>query len=210
VPPRALRWDGAGPLPPGLPAPAPVLVLVGGAGGLSERHRRVASRLVDDVLIPAAAATGASVVDGGTDSGLMRLIGRAGSSVPLVGVLVEAMLAGDVDVEVHHTHLVLVPGATWGDESHPLAALAGHLSSGHASVTVLVNGGDVSRDDVDASLALGRPVLVADGTGRFADELADQVRAGSAPPGVALLPADAAAARAALIALLRGTPTGAP
>jgi hypothetical protein len=200
--PRAMRWDGTGPLPPGLPEPAPVLALVGGAGRMGEQHRQVAQRLVEEVLVPVATAAGATVVDGGTDAGLMRLVGRAASGIPLVGVLVEAMLAGEAHVEANHTHLVLVPGSAWGDESAPLATLASRLSAGHRSVTVLVNGGQVSRDDVAASLAEGRPVLVADGTGRYADELAAEVRAGTAPDGVAVLPASAADARSVLAGAL--------
>jgi hypothetical protein len=48
------------------------------------------------------------------------------------------------------------------------------LSSAHRSVTILINGGEVSRKDIELSLANGRPVIVLSGTGRLADELANR------------------------------------
>jgi hypothetical protein len=41
-------------------------------------------------------------------------------------------------------------------------------------VTILMNGGEVSRKDIDLSLEKGRPVLALSRTGRLADELARQ------------------------------------
>jgi hypothetical protein len=42
------------------------------------------------------------------------------------------------------------------------------------SVTVLINGGKVSQNDVDEGLQAGRPLIVLAGTGRLADEIASQ------------------------------------
>ena len=54
-----------------------VIVLVGGAGGLgAEDLERVAEVLRNEV-VPIAERRDAVVIDGGTDSGVMRLIGRA-------------------------------------------------------------------------------------------------------------------------------------
>jgi len=41
-------------------------------------------------------------------------------------------------------------------------------------VTVLINGGNVSRKDIELSVANGRPVIALDGTGRLANELASE------------------------------------
>jgi hypothetical protein len=38
-------------------------------------------------------------------------------------------------------------------------------------VTVLINGGEISRKDIDLSLEIGRPVIALSRTGRLADEL---------------------------------------
>jgi hypothetical protein len=75
-------------------------------------------------------------------------------------------------LQPHHTHFLLVPGDHWGDESPWIARVATLLAGEAPSVTLLVNGGEISRQDVAHSLAAGRPVLVVAGTGRLADELA--------------------------------------
>jgi hypothetical protein len=41
-------------------------------------------------------------------------------------------------------------------------------------VTILINGGEVSRKDIDLSLEKSRPVIALSRTGRLADELARQ------------------------------------
>ena len=41
-------------------------------------------------------------------------------------------------------------------------------------MTILINGGEVSRKDIDLSLEKGRPVIALSRTGRFEDELARQ------------------------------------
>jgi hypothetical protein len=41
-------------------------------------------------------------------------------------------------------------------------------------LTILINGGEVSRKDIELSLANGRPVIALSRTGRLADELASQ------------------------------------
>jgi hypothetical protein len=113
----------------------------------------------------------------------MALLGRAhaasGSQAPLVGVVAETLacrpgeeVAGAAaPLEPNHTHFVLVPGSSWGDEAPWLARLAGAIAGLRPSVTVLVNGGEMSLTDVAESIAAGRPVLVTVGTGRLADEL---------------------------------------
>jgi hypothetical protein len=41
-------------------------------------------------------------------------------------------------------------------------------------VTILINGGEVSRKDIDLSLEHGRPVIALSRTGRLADEISRQ------------------------------------
>lgn len=176
----------------------PVLVVVGGAAALGAAHSVVIDTLFRDVVVPVAASLGVTLVDGGTDSGVMRSLGEAvaaaGCSVPLVGVTVAALardpdapdddgtVDGQARLERHHSHVLLVDGTGWGDETGALAQVAGLLAVGAPTATLLVNGGEVSRSDVTCSLELGRPVVVVRGSGRLADELAD-----SRPPGVVVL-----------------------
>lgn len=158
----------------GLPADRPVLVLVGGADRMDPAGVAALERVLCD-LVPVLDACGAVVVDGGTDTGVMRAAGRARAAgrgrFPLVGVVVEALLDRVVP-EPNHTHLVLVPGDRWGDDAPWLADLAGVVAGAAPSLTVLANGGAVAWDDAEHSLCRGRPLVVLRGTGRTADAIA--------------------------------------
>ena len=169
----------------GLDRGRPVLVVVGGASGLDERSKERLRSLFSQVLVPVAKERNAAVVDGGTDSGVMQLLGQAletqRASCPLVGVAVEKKVIVPPDasesggrraLERHHTHFVLVPGSSWGDESPWLARVATEIAAGAPSATVLINGGEIALQDVANSVAAGRPVLVVKGTGRAADRIA--------------------------------------
>jgi hypothetical protein len=177
----------------GLPLPAPVVALVGGAGGMDAVDWRRCSALISGVLVPFAEEHGVCIVDGGTDAGVMAIAGQArqelGARQPHVGVVAAGTVllpASDrpapsvraasaqtrVDHEPHHTHLVVVPGDTWGDESPWIGAVTAALSGPLPSVTVLANGGEIARRDLRESVRLGRPVLVLAGTGRAADDVA--------------------------------------
>ena len=163
--------------------PCPVVVVVGGAGGAGDDSVAMLCDLFRAVLLPAVERSGAAVVDGGTDAGVMRALGRARTvddhRFPLVGVAAEGTLAGgdgtgpDVaEPEPNHTHLVLVPGVAWGDESPWLDEVAHRLAGASPSLTVVVNGGEITYADVAHSLVRRRPVLVLAGTGRTADAVA--------------------------------------
>jgi hypothetical protein len=171
----------------GLPTGVPVLVVVGGADGVDAATAGHIDDVVRHVLLPAIQEVGAVVVDGGTDSGVMRSLGRCRADAdwagPLVGVAVAALVDTDrgAALEPHHTHVVLTPGEKWGDESATLADLAGAVAAGQPTVTVLLNGGSVSRTDVQHSVARDRPVLAYAATGRLAAELAAQPPTGVVP-----------------------------
>lgn len=169
-------------------ARGPVLVVVGGAAGLGSRDDERLSALFRDHVVPAVVRCGAIVVDGGTAAGVMRAIGAAraarGARFPLVGVAAAGTVTapgdpparGDsAEIDPDHSHVVLVPGDVWGDESPWLSEVAQALSLGHGSATLLVNGGDISYDDVKHSLDAGRPVVVVAGSGRTADAIASAV-----------------------------------
>lgn len=169
--------------------PTSTLVLVGGAGGLSNAELNRLCPLFTEVLVPLAEALGISVVDGGTDAGVMSLVGHAraeaNAAFPLVGVAALGTVTlpstshsppDAAPLEPHHTHFVLVPGFEWGDESPWLARVASALSDGEPSVTVLVNGGEIAWADVLHSVEARRPVIAVNGSGRTADKLAEMVR----------------------------------
>ncbi|MGV1010225.1 MAG: hypothetical protein ACOYBY_16735 [Dermatophilaceae bacterium] len=189
----------------GLPTARPVVVVVGGAGGLGVAQRRRMTPVFTDALVPAIARTGATAVDGGTDAGVMRLLGEGRASSParfrLVGVAAEgtvqlpggeAVRRDAAQLEPHHTHFVLVPGDEWGAESSWIARTATCLAGPAPSVTVLVNGGDIAYADAARSLAAGRPLLVIAGSGRAADQIAAALRGGTSDPRAQQLAASGA------------------
>ncbi len=170
----------------GLAPPRPTVVVAGGACRLSDDD----AGLIEPALAELAGAVdrlGAAIVDGGTDAGVMRLLGRVrarGRSFPLVGVVVDSLavepgtqLNGEqAALEPNHSHAVLVPGSEWGDEVPWLANVADALAAGAPSMTVLANGGDIAFADAKASVERGRIVLALDGSGRTADLLAAAAR----------------------------------
>lgn len=163
-------------------SPRPVLVVVGGASGMEEEHSAGLGALFADVLAPLAERLRATVVDGGTDTGVMRLMGAARAAgshtFPLVGVVVDELAdrGGEVRadaaaLEPHHTHFVLVPGSEWGEEAPWLARLASVVADGLGSATIVVNGGEITLKDVAYSVQAGRVVVALKGTGRTADAI---------------------------------------
>ncbi|GAA4963607.1 hypothetical protein [Kineococcus glutinatus] len=206
-----------------------VLVCVGGASGLAGEHRALLDDLLRTTLLPLLQQLGAAVVDGGTDAGLMQALGRARAAVApdlaLLGVAAEGTVAAPagedtspqaVHLEPAHTAAVLVPGQEWGQESPWLAELATTLAGDRCSLTLVVNGGDITLSDIEHSLARRRPVLVLQGSGRTADLVAVARRAKATDERIAAIAAspllkvvaidDAPALRAAVLDALQPPP----
>ena len=168
----------------------PTIVIIGGASHLSDAdHARIKSLFVT-ILAPLAEELGFYVVDGGTDAGVMQLMGQARAQIkatfPLIGVTPIALLSlpnaslpnqptpqpDAAPLETNHTHCIAIPGNQWGDESTWMSEIATLLSEGQTSVFVLINGGGVTLQDAAANIAAGRSGVVIAGSGRTADLLA--------------------------------------
>jgi hypothetical protein len=160
-----------------IPHPNSVIVLVGGARGIGwwdqfpmRKAIRIIARLAEE--------TRSVVVDGGTQAGIMTEIGKQRKqnkySFPLIGVVFDSLLMkkepGSI-LDPNHTHFFLIPGDHWGDESAWISKIATHISGHKKSITILVNGGQISRKDVGYSVMEARPTFVMRGTGRMADEI---------------------------------------
>jgi hypothetical protein len=154
-------------------APCPTLVIVGGASGLDADSKTQVDTLFHQVLAPLAENLQLCVVDGGTDAGVMRLMGSArteiGGTFPLIGVAPIGLVSlpdrptthpDACGLEPNHTHCLLVPGNQWGDESIPLAEIATLCAQGAPTLTVLINGGSVTWRDALASINENRPIVV--------------------------------------------------
>jgi SLOG in TRPM, prokaryote len=160
-----------------IPHPNPVIVLVGGASGIGWLDRfpmrkaiRIVARLAEE--------TGSVVIDGGTQAGIMSEIGKQRKqnkfSFALIGVVFDSLLIREDPKSVldpNHTHFFLIPGENWGDESAWISKIATAIAGDQKSITILVNGGNISRTDVQYSLLENRPAFVMRGTGRMADQI---------------------------------------
>lgn len=160
-----------------IPHPKTVIVLVGGAGGIGFLDK-FAMRKAVGIVAQLAEETQSVVVDGGTQAGIMTEIGkqrkRKKFSFPLIGVVFDSLIMKEEPksiLDANHTHFFLIPGDDWGAESIWISKIATSIAGDQKSITVLVNGGDISRHDVEYSLMENRPTFVIRGTGRLADEI---------------------------------------
>jgi hypothetical protein len=165
------------------------LVIVGGASGLDNDQQTQLDGLFNRVLAPLAEEMQLYVVDGGTDAGVMRLMGQARTAIkgtfPLIGVAPQALVdlpdrpsdhPDASTLEPNHTHCVLVPGQKWGDESPWISEIATQLSGEFESMTILINGGSVTVQDAYASVKAGREIVIIAGIGRVADDIVEALR----------------------------------
>ncbi|HEX2992046.1 MAG TPA: hypothetical protein VHO49_15280 [Anaerolineales bacterium] len=165
----------------------PVIVLIG--GGIDEQQAAATRRAILSIS-RIADEMKALIICGGTDMGVMAEIGRirwkSGYTFPLLGITPEELVTWTDgprstkflwwgkqrwQLEPHYTHFILVPGSQFGDESPWIVDAASLLSRDQRSVTILINGGEISRKDIHLSLESGRPVIALSRTGRLADEL---------------------------------------
>jgi type III secretion system FlhB-like substrate exporter len=160
-----------------IPHPKPVIVLVGGAGGIGWLDKFPMRKAIG-IVAKLAEETQSVVVDGGTQAGIMTEIGKQRKqkkfSFPLIGVVFDSLLMQEQPASIldpNHTHFFLIPGEDWGDESAWISKIATAIAGDEKSITILVNGGNISRTDVEYSLLENRPIFVMRGTGRMADEI---------------------------------------
>ena len=160
-----------------IPHPGTTIVLVGGAGGIKWTDKFPMKKAIK-IVAQLADETQSVIVDGGTQAGIMQEIGRQRKknkfTFPLIGVVFDNLIIDEDPKSIldpNHTHFFLIPGSDWGDESGWIAKIATAIAGDEKSITVLVNGGTISRTDVEYGLLENRPAFVMRGTGRLADEI---------------------------------------
>jgi len=142
-----------------------------------------------------ALSTGAAIIDGGRQRGAMAMMGQGvaerGRRTPLIGVAPAgkvtypggpANLKDGEPLDPNHTHFVLTEGDQWGDETETMIQLAAALAEPEPGgapdgkdklvVTILINGGSVAKKQVLQVVQRGWPVIVIQGSGHLADEIA--------------------------------------
>lgn len=181
-----------------LPPPRAVLLLNGGASDMSPADMARLRRLLSEGVARIAAEENIAVIDGGTQAGVMEMMGEgwtaSGNRVPLIGVCPAALVTwpggpsddGRVPLEPNHTHFVLTEGESWGDETETMFALAAALGKDVPSVAILANGGSIAGGEVLHNVREGREIIVIRGSGRLADEIASVVAGEMDPPNDAV------------------------
>jgi SLOG in TRPM, prokaryote len=172
-------------------SPGAVILLFGGAGGLDDSRKAHLASLFADGVTPVAAELGALIIDGGTQSGVMAMMGeavaRSRETCQLLGIAPRGKIAhpeisgacavsDGTPLELNHSHFVLVESNEWGGETPKMLEIARAFNT--PTVAILVNGGAVAADEALQSVRNRWQLLVIEGSGRFADELSAAVRDG--------------------------------
>ena len=170
-----------------IPQPGAVIIIAGGASELDEQVHPDLIRLFTRGIAQVAVSTGALIIDGGTQAGVMAIMGQAVADQQRRSTLLGVAPAGvvtypgkstgrnsneSVPLEPNHSHFVLVETDKWGGETETMYELAKRLSAGRPSVAVLINGGSIAKSEVLHNVSQKRPIIVMEGSGRLADEIA--------------------------------------
>jgi len=156
----------------GLTTGVPTIVPVGPGSRPAQISRL--GPLLEKVVVAVAEAVDATVVGDGSPGGLAAALGqvrrRKKAGFPMVGVASDGV--GTDDLEVEHSHFVLVPADHWAGLARWVSAVATAAAGGNRSVAVVVAGGPPAWEAIDAHARDGRLVIAVARTGGVADQLA--------------------------------------
>jgi SLOG in TRPM, prokaryote len=169
--------------------PGALIMVAGATSDLSEEVTSHLTQLCSHGIMPAAIQKKAMIIDGGTQVGVIKLIGQSANEcghrsillgVTCAGLVIypggpsikEELLEKSAPLDPNHSHFVLVESEIWGCETDTMYALARLISKGIPVVTLVINGGIISKNEVLYSIRQGWPLLIIEGTGRLADEIA--------------------------------------
>jgi hypothetical protein len=160
-----------------------VLLLLGGADSLDPQLKPKLTQLFGRGVARAAATVKAVIIDGGTEAGVMAMMGQGvadrGYKSSLIGVAPLGLVrypgsagSGETSLDPNHSHFVLVDGKVWGDETNILFKLVGELRKKVPAVVLVAGGGAVCRNEVLLAIRQNLTLIVVEGSGGVADEIA--------------------------------------
>ena len=173
----------------GITQPHALIMVFGGAKGLDDSQNARLAELFTSAVAPAAAEAGALIIDGGTQSGVMAMMGEAfarncrgsqllgiapAGKVTYPGGPNDSNIGDGAPLEPNHSHFVLVESDEWGGETSTMFKLAQALNA--AVATMLINGGQIAENEALQTVRNGWRLLVVEGSGRFADDLSAATR----------------------------------
>ncbi|MEL6310120.1 MAG: hypothetical protein AAFN11_12925 [Chloroflexota bacterium] len=167
--------------------PRPTIFITGGASKMSAEDIERTRTLIEDCIAAFAEQHKITIVDGGTEAGVMDMMGDARRKhqykFPLVGVAPFGKVSfpqhenknGEAELQDGHSHFVLVESDEWGGESEMIVGLTKAIAQGATPmVGVLINGGKIAEREVYLASATGEnrmPLIIIDGSGRTADNI---------------------------------------
>ena len=171
-----------------------VILIMGGADNIDEKLGPRLIQLFSRGIARAAANANAVIIDGGTQSGVMAMMGQGvadrGCKCSLIGVTPKALVSypgstvtsTSVNLDPNHSHFVLVEGSDWGSERATIFNLVGALTGNAPGVAILANGGANARDEAVQAVRQNLPLIVIEDSGGLADEIATAWKARPALP----------------------------
>jgi len=165
-----------------------LIIIAGGADDLEEALYPRLLQLFSRGIAREGKEIRAGFIDGGTDSGVMAMLGKGvadhGYHSPLVGIAPTQKIvyrtrknaeppAGQHCLEPHHSHFVLVNTDDWDEAFSITYRLAALLIQQIPVLCVLVNGGETTRHEIVHCVRLGIPIVVLKNSGRLADDIAE-------------------------------------
>lgn len=179
----------------GLIIPRPTIFITGGASQMTDDDIARTREIVYDGIAAFAEDHNLTVIDGGTEAGVMQMIGEARKDrnyrFPLIGVCPHSKVSypgfknpqEEAVLEDGHSHFVLIEAPEWGDESQMIVNLTRAIAAGQPMIGILINGGKIAERDVYLATTQGDnrvPILVLDGSGRTATNIANAFKTGQA------------------------------
>lgn len=173
-----------------LPQPGALIMIAGGASQMLKSTGAQLSTLFTNGIAHIASSLDALIIDGGTQAGVMALIGLGVAHQRHKPTLLGVAPAGTViypgkstnkinsqaaPLDPNHSHFVLVETDEWGGETETMYELARVFSQHSPSLALLVNGGSIAKSEVLCNVRQRRPIIIIEGSGRLADELANMV-----------------------------------
>jgi hypothetical protein len=160
-----------------------LLLIIGGADNLQDELKPKLTQLFGRGIARAAANANAAIIDGGTQAGVMEMMGQGvadrGYKSPLIGVAPLALVtypgstgSGTTPLDPNHSNFVLVQGEKWGNETNTIFQLVSELRTTLPAVALLAGGGTTTRAEVLQAVRQNLTLLVIEGSGGFADEVA--------------------------------------
>ncbi len=170
-----------------------VILIIGGADGIDEKLTPRLIQLFGRGIARAAADANAVIIDGGTQAGVMAMMGQGVADrefkSSLIGVAPIGLVTypgsatpADTNLDPNHSHFVLVEGNEWGAELATIFSLTKTLTRSSPGVVILASGGSNSRGEVLQAVRQRLPLIVVEGSGGLADEIAAAWRAKPALP----------------------------